>query len=64
MWNLKNKKQTHRYRVQIGGCQEAGDLGWGQWVKWVKVVKIHTSGYEISCGDVMYTMVTIVNNNV
>ena len=50
--------------MQIGGCQEAGDLGWGQWVKWVKVVKIHTSGYEISCWDVMYTMVTIVNNNV
>lgn len=48
MWNLKNKNQTRRYRVQIGGCREAGDSGWGQWVKWVKVVKIHTSGYEVN----------------
>ena len=33
-------------------------------MKWVKLVKIHTSRYEISREDVMYTMVTIVNNNV
>ena len=63
MWNLnKNQKhQAHRYREQIGGCQRqgvgVGEMGEGR-------QKVQTFSYKISHGDVIYSMVTIVNNTV
>lgn len=55
MWNKKNnnKKQAHKYREQIGGC---GGIGWGKRVKEYTFPVIK----EIA-GDVMYSIVTIVN---
>ena len=64
---LKQQQQTqiHRHREQIGGCQRLG--GWvGEWAKWVKEVtkhKLPVVKYK-SRGDVIYSMVTIVNKTV
>ena len=64
MWNLKSK-QTNKLmdpRKQIGGYQrKSGELNeMGEGVKKYKLPSIK----QISHGDVMYSMGTIVNNSV
>ena len=40
------------------------EVGSGMWAKWMKVVKRYKLLVLISSGDVMYNMMTIVNNTV
>ena len=67
MWNLKKEnkgmniikpEQTNRHREQTRGYQ------WGKWVKVVKRYKLSVTIREISSDDVLYIMVTVVNNTV
>lgn len=63
MWSIKAKQKTpaHRYGEEIGGCQR-----WG--VRMGKMAegneKVQTCSYKISYEDIIYNMVTIVNNTV
>ena len=64
MWNLKTqtKNQAHRYRQQTGGCQRqgvrVGEMGEGG-------QKYQITSYKIiSYMDIMYSMVTRINNAV
>jgi len=54
--NLKNK--AHRYRKKTGGCQR-----WrvGEVAEMVRGVK-QTCSYKLSNRDIVYSMVTTVNN--
>lgn len=58
---FRNKNPDYGYREQIAGCQRQGQgvgkIGEGG-------QKVQSSNYKISPGDVMYSMVTLVNNNV
>ena len=54
----KKQKKPHSYKEQIGGCQ--------RWAKCVTIVKRYKIPVirKINPGDVLYSMVTIVNNTV
>lgn len=56
MWDLKEKSYENRLVVARGG----------EWTKWVKVVKRHSLPVitNVRPEDVMYNMVTTVNNAV
>ena len=67
MWNLKKQKQktkenqADKYREQIGGGQSWRGWGLGEMGEGSQMVP--NSNYEnISYGDIMYSMVTIVDN--
>ena len=55
--SFKNKQNELRYGEQIDDWGGRGKIGEGG-------QKVQTSIYNISRGDVMYSMVTIVNNTV
>ena len=62
MWNLKTKQesQAHRYREQTRGCQRRV---WGVIERGEGGSKVQTSSYKINKSwDVMYSLVTVVNN--
>ena len=54
----KAKNWTHR--EEIAGCQiwRFGEKWWNGW----RGLKVQTSSYKISTGNVMYSMITTVNN--
>ena len=58
----KKKKQAHRYRKQFGGCQRWKIGGRGEMGEGAKIYKLPV--IKICDGDVMVSMVTIVNNTV
>ena len=57
---MESVKTRLRSRGQLDGCQ--GRVG--RWKRWVKGVKRYSLPVirQISAGDVMYGMMTIVNN--
>ena len=65
MWNLKNKmkdkqNKIHRYREQNGGCQRGRQMSKMD----EEGRKVQTSSYKICHGDAVYTMLTIVSNQI
>ena len=61
MWNLKKKEKTNKplsHRSDYW-LPEAGSMGWEKWVMGIKRSKLPVIK-EVSHGDIMYSMVTIV----
>ena len=55
----QNKKQTHRYRQQTGGCQRGRELA--EW-KWMKRVKRYKFLVRNKRHAVMYITGNMLNN--
>lgn len=59
----ENKIKVHRYREEIDSCQRGRRGGMMKWVKGIKRYKLLVMK-QISHGNIMYIMVTVVNNTV
>ena len=57
MWNLKGKK-----KIDAENRPVIAKVAWG-WVK-QRVQKVQISNYKLSHGNVMYSMMTTVNNTI